>query len=79
MVRLILNLKSHGNRGNMDKMHTHNYEHLYCKMEKKTKKLRGVPVISLPVSKKSWHDTAPQHPKGQTENVSMCNAGSRFL
>lgn len=37
MVRLILNLKSLGNRGNVDKMHNHNYEHLYYKTEKNKK------------------------------------------
>lgn len=79
MVRLILNMKSLGNRGNMDKIHNHNYGHLYYKMEKNKKVLRGVPVISLPVSKKSWHDTEPVHPNGQTKNVSLCSANSRFL
>lgn len=65
MVRLILNMKSLGNRGNMDKIHNHNYGHLYYKMEK-NKVLRGVPVTPLPESKKSWHDTEPEHPNGQT-------------
>lgn len=34
IVRLILNMKSLGNRENMDKMHNHNYGHLYYKMKK---------------------------------------------